>query len=86
MPFNLDYVVTAATLCNIIAQVYEKLPPHLQEEHIWALLTIESFQKIDARLKTKKEEQAEVAKTIPCEKYDSSRTEDGAHFRGKTVK
>ncbi|KAG0243181.1 hypothetical protein BGX31_011136 [Mortierella sp. GBA43] len=48
MPFNLDYVITFASLCDMIAQLYEKLAA---EERAWTLTNMELFQKIDSRFK-----------------------------------
>ncbi|KAG0003309.1 hypothetical protein BGZ65_001831 [Modicella reniformis] len=48
LPFNLDYVITFASLCDMIAQVYEKLG---SEDRVWNLTNTEMFQKIDNRFK-----------------------------------
>ncbi|KAI8358200.1 hypothetical protein B0O80DRAFT_276085 [Mortierella sp. GBAus27b] len=48
LPFNLDYVITFASLCDMIAQLYEKLAA---EERAWTLTNMELFQKIDSRFK-----------------------------------
>ncbi|KAK3825478.1 MAG: hypothetical protein J3Q66DRAFT_327855 [Benniella sp.] len=48
LPFNLDYVITFASLCDMIAQVYEKLG---SEERLWTLTNVDMFQKIDSRFK-----------------------------------
>ncbi|KAI1318379.1 hypothetical protein EDD11_006717 [Mortierella claussenii] len=52
IPFNLDYVVTTATLCDMISQVYEKLrhQQHHQDQH-WTVATLEMFSRVDARFK-----------------------------------
>ncbi|KAI8600817.1 hypothetical protein EDD21DRAFT_376117 [Dissophora ornata] len=51
IPFIPDYVITASSLCGIIAQVYEKLNFQLHQEYLWPMLTIETFQKVDTRFK-----------------------------------
>ncbi|KAF8963055.1 hypothetical protein BGZ46_001058 [Entomortierella lignicola] len=48
LPFNLDYLITFASLCDVIAQVYEKLAT---EDQTWTLTNMEMFQKIDSRFK-----------------------------------
>ncbi|KAI1317729.1 hypothetical protein EDD11_007903 [Mortierella claussenii] len=48
LPFTLDYVITFASLCDMIAQVYEKLGA---ENRTWTLTSMEMFQKIDNRFK-----------------------------------
>ncbi|KAG0328877.1 hypothetical protein BGZ99_004189 [Dissophora globulifera] len=48
LPFNLDYVITFTSLCDMIAQVYEKLS---MDDRMWNMATIEMFQKIDNRFK-----------------------------------
>ncbi|ORY99609.1 hypothetical protein BCR41DRAFT_401739 [Lobosporangium transversale] len=48
LPFSLDYVITFASLCDMIAQVYEKLGT---EDRPWTLTNAEIFQKIDNRFK-----------------------------------
>ncbi|KAF9984607.1 hypothetical protein BGZ75_003795 [Mortierella antarctica] len=51
LPFNLDYTITTATLCDMISEVYEKIKVQQQQEQIWTLASMESFQKIDTRFK-----------------------------------
>ncbi|KAG0210210.1 hypothetical protein BGX28_009515 [Mortierella sp. GBA30] len=51
LPFNLDYTITAATLCDMISEVYEKLKAQQLQEQIWTISTIESFHKVDTRFK-----------------------------------
>ncbi|KAF9925508.1 hypothetical protein FBU30_004727 [Linnemannia zychae] len=51
IPFALDYTITASTLCDMICQIYEKLRSHFLDEKLWALSTIESFQRTDNRFK-----------------------------------
>ncbi|KAF9437773.1 hypothetical protein BGZ76_011159 [Entomortierella beljakovae] len=48
LPFNLDFVITFASLCDMIAQAYEKLGT---EDRAWTLTNMEMFQKIDNRFK-----------------------------------
>ncbi|KAG0365812.1 MAG: hypothetical protein J3R72DRAFT_196084 [Linnemannia gamsii] len=48
LPFQLDYIITFASLCDMIAQVYEKLSGH---ENIWNLHTLDLFQRVDSRFK-----------------------------------
>ncbi|KAF9144421.1 hypothetical protein BGX30_012879 [Mortierella sp. GBA39] len=48
LPFQLDYIITFASLCDMIAQVYEKLSGH---ENIWNMLTLDLFQRVDNRFK-----------------------------------
>ncbi|KAF9348629.1 hypothetical protein BGX26_012975 [Mortierella sp. AD094] len=48
LPFNLDYIITFASLCDTIAQVYEKLGT---EDRAWTLTNMELFQKVDNRFK-----------------------------------
>ncbi|ORZ26945.1 hypothetical protein BCR41DRAFT_367938 [Lobosporangium transversale] len=50
-PFNFDYVITTATLCDMIKQTYEKLYLELQKEHSWTVQTLDMFQKVDTRFK-----------------------------------
>ncbi|KAG0238029.1 hypothetical protein BGW42_007583 [Actinomortierella wolfii] len=47
VPFNMDYVITFATLCDMILMVYEKLATESQ----WNITNADLFQKVDARLK-----------------------------------
>ncbi|KAG0299217.1 hypothetical protein BGZ98_010249 [Dissophora globulifera] len=51
IPFNLDFVVTAATLSDMITLVYEKMLRLLQHDEVWSLISIETFQKVDLRFK-----------------------------------
>ncbi|OAQ34570.1 hypothetical protein K457DRAFT_45469, partial [Linnemannia elongata AG-77] len=48
LPFQLDYIITFASLCDMIAQVYEKLSGH---ENIWNMQTLDLFQRVDSRFK-----------------------------------
>ncbi|KAF9114798.1 hypothetical protein BGX27_009832 [Mortierella sp. AM989] len=48
LPFNLDYIITFSSLCDMIAQVYEKLGT---EDRAWTLTNMELFQKVDNRFK-----------------------------------
>ncbi|KAG9073135.1 hypothetical protein KI688_000922 [Linnemannia hyalina] len=48
LPFQLDYIITFASLCDMIAQVYEKLSGH---ENIWNMQTLDLFQRVDNRFK-----------------------------------
>ncbi|KAG0306006.1 hypothetical protein BGZ97_000905 [Linnemannia gamsii] len=48
LPFQLDYIITFASLCDMIAQVYEKLSGH---ENIWNMHTLDIFQRVDSRFK-----------------------------------
>ncbi|KAF9196854.1 hypothetical protein BGZ50_005928 [Haplosporangium sp. Z 11] len=48
LPFNLDYIITFTSLCDMIAQVYEKIG---SEDRFWTLTSTEVFQKIDNRFK-----------------------------------
>ncbi|KAF9992430.1 hypothetical protein BGZ79_003086 [Entomortierella chlamydospora] len=48
LPFNLDYIITFASLCDTIAQVYEKLGT---QDRAWTLTNMELFQKVDSRFK-----------------------------------
>ncbi|GJJ70506.1 hypothetical protein EMPS_02855 [Entomortierella parvispora] len=50
VPFHLDYVVTFASLCDVIAQVYERLGAH-DQDMCMNLTHLEMFQKIDGRFK-----------------------------------
>ncbi|KAG0254077.1 hypothetical protein DFQ27_007067 [Actinomortierella ambigua] len=47
IPFNMDYVITFATLCEMIALVYEKLGTESQ----WNVTNADMVQKADVRLK-----------------------------------
>ncbi|KAF9276976.1 hypothetical protein BGZ68_009628 [Mortierella alpina] len=48
LPFPLDYVITFSSLCDTIAQVYEKIT---SEDRFWTLTCTDMFQKIDLRFK-----------------------------------
>ncbi|KAF9093374.1 hypothetical protein BGX29_006728 [Mortierella sp. GBA35] len=48
LPFQLDYIITFASLCEMIAQVYEKLAG---PETVWNLHNLELFQRVDSRFK-----------------------------------
>ncbi|KAF9427321.1 hypothetical protein BGZ94_005127 [Podila epigama] len=62
----MDYIVTTATLCEMICQAYEKIAVVLQEQHyshnnhhhqhqgstsLWNVNNLELFQKVDGRFK-----------------------------------
>ncbi|KAF9190575.1 hypothetical protein BGZ51_008426 [Haplosporangium sp. Z 767] len=52
IPFNLDYIITAATLCDMISQAYERLLSMNQSKNpLWNASSVECLQKIDARFK-----------------------------------
>ncbi|KAF9377127.1 hypothetical protein CPB97_010389 [Podila verticillata] len=48
LPFHLDYIITFTSLCDMIAQTYEKLG---SSDQVWSLTNLEMFQKIDTRFK-----------------------------------
>ncbi|KAG0345725.1 hypothetical protein BG004_003207 [Podila humilis] len=48
LPFHLDYIITFTSLCEMIAQMYEKLG---SSDQVWTLTSLEMFQKIDSRFK-----------------------------------
>ncbi|KAF9127977.1 hypothetical protein BGW39_005453 [Mortierella sp. 14UC] len=48
LPFQLDYIITFASLCDMIAEVYEKLAG---QGNIWNMHTIDLFQRVDGRFK-----------------------------------
>ncbi|GJJ75566.1 hypothetical protein EMPS_07924 [Entomortierella parvispora] len=51
LPFNLDYIITTSTLCDMIGLLYEKLWEQQQQDKLWNFQVLESFQKIDAKFK-----------------------------------
>ncbi|KAG0220104.1 hypothetical protein BGX33_008461 [Mortierella sp. NVP41] len=51
IPFSLDYTITAATLCDMVQELYDKLRSQFANEKFWSLATIDYFHKTDARLK-----------------------------------
>ncbi|KAG0000146.1 hypothetical protein BGZ79_006254 [Entomortierella chlamydospora] len=50
-PFNIDYLITLASLCDAIFQVYDKLLTHHKKDQMWQATTLDSFQKADTRFK-----------------------------------
>ncbi|KAF9172730.1 hypothetical protein BGX21_008457 [Mortierella sp. AD011] len=50
-PFNIDYLITLASLCDAIFQVYDKLLTHHKKDQVWQATTLDSFQKADTRFK-----------------------------------
>ncbi|KAG0051461.1 hypothetical protein BGZ83_003746 [Gryganskiella cystojenkinii] len=51
LPFNLDYIITTATLCDMIGLLYEKLGMQQQREKLWNYHVVECFQRVDAKFK-----------------------------------